>query len=249
MSNVEQDEDLVNFNPEFRIIDGVPMTSSLEVARIFEKRHDNVLQSIKVLIREDEEDHALTFQDMVMDVKIGSGAVRSTPYFLMPKDTFVFLVQGFTGRRAKTFKLAYIRAFNAMHEELREQQLRQAVRAARGDGEARAAGKQQRLAFTDALRDLVEYAKTQGSTNAERYYSIFTLMEYKELGIDFAPSTQPFRDTLSVEQLGLLGTAEIIAARTVRRGIEAGLNYKDIFITTRETVRQMMSPTVAVIKK
>ncbi|MGK5615600.1 Rha family transcriptional regulator, partial [Proteus mirabilis] len=43
---------------------------------------------------------------------------RKLPLYEMTKDGFVFLVMGFTGKKAAQFKEAYIAAFNRMEAEL-----------------------------------------------------------------------------------------------------------------------------------
>ncbi|EFL91188.1 putative phage antirepressor, partial [Candidatus Regiella insecticola LSR1] len=50
---------------------------------------------------------------------IRAGAVnRDSKYYEMTKDGFVFLVMGFTGKKAAAFKEAYITEFNRMEAEL-----------------------------------------------------------------------------------------------------------------------------------
>lgn len=98
------------------------ITTSLEVARIFSKRHDHVMRSIESLIFECGADHAPNFGEMVFDVEIGSGAVRQSKGFNLTKDGFTLLAMGFTGKRALQFKLAYIAQFNAMETALTQPQ-------------------------------------------------------------------------------------------------------------------------------
>lgn len=93
------------------------VTSSLKIAEIFGKEHYNVLRDIK---KSDcsKEYHALNFEGMVVDVNIGSGAVRKDPAFNMTKNGFVFLVMGYTGEKAAQFKEAYIGEFDRMEKQL-----------------------------------------------------------------------------------------------------------------------------------
>ncbi len=102
------------------VIDGIPTTTSNEVAQQFGKRHDNVIQVIKSLREQVGPDHALNFQEMVNEVQIGGGAIRKDPAYRLTRDGFTLLAMGFTGKKALQFKLAYIDAFNRMERELSE---------------------------------------------------------------------------------------------------------------------------------
>ncbi|MFQ2114741.1 Rha family transcriptional regulator [Aeromonas veronii] len=93
---------------------GEAFTTSRQVAELFGKEHRNVLRAIRLLDC-DEEFTALNFE--LTDFIDKNGDPR--PEYLMTKDGMVFLVMGFTGKKAAQFKLLYIRAFNWMAEQIR----------------------------------------------------------------------------------------------------------------------------------
>ncbi len=96
---------------------GMPVTSTLEVARYFNKRHDNVLRDIEKIISEISEDFtALNFG--VSSYTDNTG--KTNKLYNLTKDGFTLLAMGFTGKKAMQFKIAYITAFNAMEQELKE---------------------------------------------------------------------------------------------------------------------------------
>ena len=95
--------------------EGEVFTTSRQIAELFEKEHRNVLRAIRLLDC-DEEFTALNFELTDFIDKNGD----SRPEYLMTKDGMVFLVMGFTGKKAAQFKLLYIRAFNWMMEQLHE---------------------------------------------------------------------------------------------------------------------------------
>ncbi|HBO3242707.1 Rha family transcriptional regulator [Pseudomonas aeruginosa] len=98
------------------IIGGKPTTTSLDVAKHFRKRHDNVLRDIKNL--ECPEDFALlNFEECS---RTGANN-RPEPYVRMTRDGFTLLCMGFTGKEAMNWKIAYINAFNKMEQVLIEQ--------------------------------------------------------------------------------------------------------------------------------
>lgn len=88
-------------------------TSSLKVAEAFGKRHDNVLRNIKSL------DCSPEFTELNFEVSEYRDATgRTLTMWEMTKDGFMFLVMGFTGKKAALIKEAYINAFNDMAERL-----------------------------------------------------------------------------------------------------------------------------------
>ena len=94
---------------------GDAFTTSRKVAELFGKDHRNVLRAIRLLDC-DEEFTALNYELTDFIDKNGD----SRPEYLISKDGMVFLVMGFTGKKAAQFKLLYIRAFNWMMEQLHE---------------------------------------------------------------------------------------------------------------------------------
>lgn len=94
--------------------EGEVFTTSRQIAELFEKEHRNVLRAIRLLDC-DKEFTALNYE--LTDFIDKNGDPR--PEYLMTKDGMVFLVMGFTGKKAAQFKLLYIRAFNWMAEQIR----------------------------------------------------------------------------------------------------------------------------------
>ena len=90
----------------------------MAVAEAFGKSHKDILRSIGGLLAVLSADHKRNFAPMVIDVQIGSGAVRKSTAYEITRDGFTLLAMGFTGSRALQFKLAYIDAFNAMESQL-----------------------------------------------------------------------------------------------------------------------------------
>ena len=96
-------------------VNGIPTTTSLDVARHFGKRHDNVLRDIRALIAQLPDGGVLNFEETPY-TDIQNGNIYTA--YRLTKDGFTLLAMGFTGAEALKFKLAYIAAFNAMEAEL-----------------------------------------------------------------------------------------------------------------------------------
>ena len=93
------------------------VVSSRDVARVFEKEHRRVMQSIRELgCSEDFAAHNF----VLGSYKDSQNQER--PEYIMTRDGFVLLAMGFTGEKAMQFKEAYIAAFNAMEKALLEEE-------------------------------------------------------------------------------------------------------------------------------
>lgn len=96
------------------------VTTSRQVADVFEKRHSDVLRIIetKTLNLPTQKCVDLFKESLYQDIQ---GKDRKE--YLLTRDGFSFIVMGFTGRKADEWKLKYIQAFNQMEEMIKEQSL------------------------------------------------------------------------------------------------------------------------------
>lgn len=99
-------------NLVFKGSDEQVLTSSLIVAEVFGKRHDNVLQAIENLITE----NSGVKKWFAETTYVSRG--KKQPMYAMTKDGFTLLAMGFTGKKAMEFKVKYISAFNEMEKQL-----------------------------------------------------------------------------------------------------------------------------------
>ena len=104
--------------PVLAVIDGIPTTTSLEVARHFNRPHDEVLRRIRNLVGQLDGEHLRNFAEVFHEAKGGNGAMVKYPAYRITRDGFTLLAMGFTGKKALAFKLAYIDAFNRMESAL-----------------------------------------------------------------------------------------------------------------------------------
>lgn len=93
-----------------------PVVSSRKVAEVFEKRHDNVIQSIRTL-ECDAEFYLLNFQETSRTVAMPRGGTREETEYLMTRLGFSVLTMGFTGAKAMKWKIKYAEAFEKMEAE------------------------------------------------------------------------------------------------------------------------------------
>lgn len=186
------------------------VTTSLKVAEIFHKRHDIVLRDIRNLDCSDD----FRLHNFAESYYKNEQNHRQ-PMFYLTKDGFTFLVMGYRGKRAATFKETYIATFNRMESVLKEKSTKDWL-------ETRQQGKLTRKAETDVIKELVDYAKEQGSTHADMLYLTYTKLANAMSGVKG-------RDNATVIQLNNLSIFENLILTMIRNGIAAGLNYKEIY--------------------
>jgi len=104
--------------PAVQIEGGKVVTSSVEIARVFDKRHDDVLKAIRNLLSDLSGDYLRNFAEVSIEYQNGKGGTQTAPAYHLTRDGFTLLAMGFNGKKALAFKLAYIDAFNKMEAEL-----------------------------------------------------------------------------------------------------------------------------------
>lgn len=187
------------------------VTDSLTVAEYFQKRHDRVLRAIENLLEGLPKNGVSYFIKSSYTDASGKGNLM----YLMNRDGFSLLAMGFTGKRALQWKLKYIEAFNAMEKALTERKSEQYINA-------RQNGMLTRKSETDMLKKLVDYAKEQGSENANMLYVTYTKLVNKLVGV----KTRSEADTMQLLDLMYL---ERIVLDTIDKGIASGADYHDIY--------------------
>ena len=186
------------------------VVSSLDVAKNFHKRHNNVLQSIGGLLKNEQTKkmfHRSTYTEQQNK--------EDYPMYYMNRDGFSLLVMGFTGKKALEWKLKYISAFNHMEKLLMERQTEAWV-------ETRRMGKLTRRSETDVIKELIVYAKAQGSRHADMLYVTYSRLANKVAGISK-------RDLADIKHLNILDDVESMILHVIQLGMAAGKHYKDIY--------------------
>lgn len=87
---------------------------SLYVAKFFDKRHDDVLKSIRNL-ECSEEFRLRNFAESSYKNEQG----KKQPCYFMTRDGFTFLAMGYRGKKAAQFKELYIKRFNEMENHIK----------------------------------------------------------------------------------------------------------------------------------
>lgn len=101
--------------------------------------------------------------------------------------------------------------------------------------ENREQGKLVRKETTDMIKEFVEYAKGQGSKNADKYFMNISKMENKALFF-IAQKFPNLREVMNNRQLSFVQSADTIVNEALREGVEKRLPYKDIYQMAKKRV-------------
>ena len=209
------------------------------VAKKFGKRHDNVMQIIDKLNQDllDLAPKTLgTKKNKIVKIfkkRVHLYRGQNFRYVEMNKPAFSLLCMRFSGKKALEWQDKFNDAFYLLEQAL----LRQNNLEWKQEREQ---GKQIRIGLTDEIKTFIDYAVSQGSQNAKRYYTTITKMNYKALGLIEANEKidKNFRNTLDIMDLHNLLSSEQVARKALMEGVEQKLHYKDIFQLAKQRVLQ-----------
>ena len=194
------------------------LTTSLTVAEVFGKNHQHIMRDIRGLI-EQIEDVSKSGQ-MFTESKYRDNYDRFQPMYLMNFDGFSLLAMGFTGKKALEFKLAYIDAFNRMHQILAERQT----------PEWQAAREQLKLAtrkLTDTIRDvLIPLALEQGIA-PEKTSNLY--LNYNRLINKCAGIKSDSRSLVDSRQIYEVEKMSDISSRLIEKFSFEKIDFHDIY--------------------
>ncbi|EAL3898102.1 Rha family transcriptional regulator [Campylobacter sp. RM5063] len=106
--------------------------TSLDIAKVFGKRHDHLLRDIRNILNELREigasNEVSNFGEIVQiskttNPKNGKLVNRKMPMYNLTRDAFTLLAMGFTGKKALQFKIAFINAFNQMEQIIKNKEI------------------------------------------------------------------------------------------------------------------------------
>ena len=197
------------------------VVSSRDVARVFEKRHDNVLKDIREL-KISSEFRLLNFEES----NYLNEQSKQQPQYILTRDGFAIIAMGYTGKKAMQFKEAYINTFNRMESLLRERQTTDWL-------ETRKKGKIIRRMETDVIQQLIPYAIEQGSKNAKMFYANYSALVNKTVGIENGT-----RGEATHKQLMLVALIEDMISNTILEEMANGVYYKEIYKICKAKVLQ-----------
>lgn len=180
-------ENLVSVN------NGKIVTTSLQVAEVFNKLHRHVLRDIRNLecsSNFQESNFGLSFYHS----KLLNGGYKKQPMYYITRDGFTFLAMGFTGKIAARFKEAYINAFNEMERKLsgitvREDEIINIIRELCDDVNSRIKGHEKVLKKEHGVQqagDMSGLSLLRRGTIKEQLTNIFAVLNNNIMSGQFA---------------------------------------------------------------
>ncbi len=180
---------------------------SLVIAERLGVKHRSTYRLIKAHSERFEEFGYLRFQ--IAD-KSKSGREK---YALLNEDqTYFLLTLSKNSEKVVALKQDLVKAFS----KLRKAEER---RASLQWQQERALGKYSRRKATNAIQRFVAYAKEQGSSGADHYYTLFTRLVHSTVGVES-------RDAATEDQLAMLDVAEATIEKTLDESMISGTPYK-----------------------
>lgn len=217
---------------------GENWTTSNLVAEKLGKQHNNVMAKIRKLL---EDLNNLTAKTLAVrnDKKkfvletFTSSKGQTYERYRMNKPAFSLLIMQMSGQKALDVQDSFNNAFYDMEQYILKLQNTKFIAA-------REQGKIARAEVTDAIKELVDHATTQGSQNAKHYYAIITSETYKALGYlaQGEKVGSEFRNHLDNFQLAELFIAESLASQVIAQGVADKLHYKEIYLLAKQKVNE-----------
>ena len=141
------------------------------------------------------------------------GGIQKQRFAMLSEDQCYFILTLMrNNKKVVAAKLNLVKAFRDARTQLAKRDL------------SRIDGKEVRRVETEAISNLVEYAKAKGSKSADMYYANVTKMTNKLIGVKSGE-----RNSLDARTLGDIAVMEKIVANAISDGIAAGMDYKDIY--------------------
>jgi phage regulator Rha-like protein len=215
-----QDSNLITLvQSEFRV-------DSRLLANQLDHRHRTIYESIVKYILELQELGLLPFETESVKEQ-GSRGAKLHKYYLLNEDQCYFVLTNMRNNdKVVRLKLNLVKAFSDARKQIAERDM------------VRLEGKKVRRSETDAIKDLITYAKGQGSTTDDKWFYInLTVMTNKIMGVKAGQ-----RDFMDSRQLQLLKLAETMIEIAIRDGMKAELSHSDIYLLCKDRVSDIIIP-------
>ena len=204
------------------------LTTSLKVAKVFEKRHDRVLRAIENAMDNLPKNGGVEKAFIKSTYKDEKG--ESRPIYYLNRDGFSFVVMGFNNTpQVAQWKWDYIQAFNRMESALFELL---ANRKTAEWQEARDASRRGWRPLTDAIKKLAELAHEQGSKTEEKFF----YMTYAKLMNSLLHIKSGSRDKIEAWQNYELEKFQFIIKCILSDKVPTKENYKKIYVVAKQAL-------------
>jgi phage regulator Rha-like protein len=188
-------------------------TDSMIIADGTDNQHPSVMRLVRKHLKRLEKYGRVEFMDLK---SVNPKGGRPTKVAQLNEVQAMYLVTLLdNNEKVLDFKALLVEEFCRMRKVLAERQTEAWL-------ESRKAGKLTRRNETDVIKELIAYAKEQGSKNADMLYMTYSKLANKIAGIKQ-------RDLATVKQLNILDELEGMIYHVIKLGMAAGKHHKDIY--------------------
>lgn len=204
----------------------IPVVSTLDIWEELGVEHSAIIKMVRK--------YKTMFTELgTLGFEIRKSGGRPTPFCFLNEEQTTFLITLMKNSEVVVkFKLRLTKEFYRMKKFLAD------LASQRQNAqwlETRNAGKVKRREETDTIKRFVEYAVTQGSKNAERYYSNISTMQNKSLFF-YEQKFKNLRDILNLQQLSVVICADGIVSKAIEDGMDQKLHYKEIYQLAKKRI-------------
>lgn len=201
------------------------LTTSLKIAEHFEKRHDHILRNIEAQYGDLPEFGEMFHKGTYLD-----SYGRQQIMYTMNRDGFFMLVTGFSGKKARAIKLAFIKAFNAMEQKIIELMAERKSEEWRAIRQAGKRGNKEMCAVIQQV--LLPLAREQGYTKDDKLLYI----NYQRAVNRAAGINPKSRDEQPLGQLYEIEKMQSMVGVSIKGLAARGENFKQIYQDTKQTL-------------
>lgn len=201
-------------------------TDSIIIANETGNEHESIVKNLKKYLSDFTELGEVRFTDLKSGNPLGGRPTRV--YELNEPQATLLITYLDNTKKVRAFKLALVKEFYRMRQFLMQ-------RSSAEWQETRQKSKTNRLRETDEIKNFVTYADANGSKNAKKYYTAFTNLANKAVGLS---SKQ--RDIASFEILQILSIIENTIRHIVAEELQKATEYHLIYFTCKDRVSELM---------
>lgn len=204
----------------------IPVTTSKLISERVQVKHKNVIELIQTHEKRLEKFGRVAFETETLNTK---GGKQETKFYFLNEQQATLLVTFMKNTDiVADFKVELVKQFFAMRQILMQKQTSIWQ-------ETRQLSKGYTKELNDTIKEFVEYARSQGSKSADKYYVHFSKLCNKTASIgdgqrDFTEMKNLRNQTLIIE----------IIEQILKDSMQNGMFYKDIYVECKNKVNGLL---------
>jgi len=212
-------------------------TDSKVISERLEVNHKDLLRTIEKIVERQKNNgptSTLKFPQKFIEGTFKNKMNRSYKMYELNEQAYMKLAMHLKGyEKAEEVQDAIIESFSLMRVALLNHENASWL-------DSRSKAKAVRRTETDVIKQFVDYAMDQGSTNAVRYYGNITKMTNKALELLVqVKDGGPIRDLVTIMELGFIQMLDHRAMQSIQNGMDQNLPYKYIYQYAKEEVNKL----------